>query len=241
MIRFKIFKKFPDLIYKLSTKQQGSMKVTKNSKENKLVLKNRQGFLSRFSLREHFIVKAKLDHSGLVKVVNQKSCGKWIKNIDGLICGNKNLYLSLTVADCFPVFFFDPEKKIIGLAHASWRAISRDLIARMVGAMKNRFFCLPKNILVGIGPGIRKCHFEVQKDVASKFSQNFLIKRKKRLFIDLPLAIKTELIKNGLLPQNIEELKECTYCLRNKYFSYRREKPRELKVMMVIIGLKKEN
>lgn len=175
MIRFKIFEKFPDLIYGLSTKQQGSMKVTENLKENKLVLKNRHDFLLKFGLREYFIVKAKLDHSGLVKVVDQKSRGKWIKNVDGLICREKNLYLSLTVADCFPVFFFDPEKKVIGLAHASWRAISRDLIDRMIGIMKNKFFCLPENILAGIGPGIRKCHFEVQKDVASKFSQKTLI------------------------------------------------------------------
>lgn len=136
------------------------------------------------------------------------------------------------------------------MAHASWRAIIRSIIRRVIEIMKNKFGSQEKDILVGVGPKICSCHFEVQEDVATKFSQKVLIKRKNRLFIDLPLAIKLEVIKNGIRPKNIEEIKECTYCLKNKYFFFRRaahlgeprfwqEKPKELKAMMALIGVKK--
>lgn len=188
------------------------------------------------------VVWAQLNHQGKVKIATFKNQGQWIKNVDGLITKEKDLYLSLTVADCFPVFFFEPKKEVVALAHASWRTITRGLIIQIIKIMKNRFSCQSKNILIGIGPGIRTCHFEVKENLAKKFLKRFgqkvLMKRKNRFFIDLPLAIKLEAIKNGVLPKNIEDIKDCTYCLKNKYFSRRREKLKELKAMMVLMGVK---
>jgi YfiH family protein len=242
MIQFKIFKNFPHLVYGVSTKRDGSMRLIKQKEKNKRALKNRQKFLSLFNLKIKDTVWASLDHQGKVKIVTSKNRGQRIKNVDGLITKEKNLFLSLTVADCFPVFFFDQKKEIVGLAHASWRAIIKGLITRMIKIMKNKFLSQGKDILIGIGPGIRSCHFEVKEDVAkkflSRFSKKVLIKRKNRLFIDLPMAIKLEAFKNGILRKNIEEIKECTYCLKNKYFSYRRDKPRPMKTMMAFIGLR---
>lgn len=60
------------------------------------------------------------------------------------------------------------------------------------------------------------------------------------MFINLPLVVKLQALKNGILARNIEEMKKCTYCLKNKYFSYRRDKLKEIKTMMAIIGLKSE-
>lgn len=240
MIHFQIFKKFPQVIYGLSTRKDSSMKL--NSQKDKKALRNRQKFLSLFNLKIKNLVWANLDHQGKVKVISLKDRGKWIKNTDGLITAQKNLYLALTVADCFPVFFFEPKREVVALAHASWRAIVNGVISRTIQRMKNKFGCQRKNILMGIGPGIRACHFEIQKDVAkkfiSKFFQKVLIKRKNQLFIDLPMAIKLEARKNGVLAKNIEEKKECTYCLKDKYFSFRRDQPKKLKTMMALIGLK---
>jgi len=242
MIQLRIFKKFPNLIYGLSTKRDGSMRLIKQKEKDKKAFKNRQKFLSLFNLKTKDMVWAFLDHQGRVKIATSKNRGQWIKNVDGLITKEKNLFLSLTAADCFPVFFFDQKKEITGLAHASWRAIIKGLITRMIKIMKNKFLSQAKDVLIGIGPGIRSCHFEVKEDVAkkflSRFSKKVLIKRKNRLFIDLPMAIKLEAVKNGILAKNIEEIKECTYCLKNKYFSYRRDKPKQMKTMMALIGLR---
>lgn len=243
MLSFRIFKNFPSLIYGLSTKKHGSMKLFGQKEKDKKALENRQKFLSFFNLKIKDVVWAQLDHQGRVKIVTKNCRGQWVKNVDGLISQEKNLFLSLTVADCFPVFFFEPKKEVIALVHASWRAIIKGVITKTIRMIK-KAGSKPTDILIGIGPGIRVCHFEVKEEVVKKFlfqfSQKVLSKRKNRLFIDLPLAIKLEAIKNGILAKNIEEIKECTYCLRNKYFSRRREKLKELRTMLAVVGLRED-
>ncbi len=109
MIHFWIFKKFPQIIYGLSTRKDGSMKLTGQKEKDEKALKNRQKFLSLFNLKIKDVVWAQSDHQGRVKIVTLKNRGQLIKNVDGLISKDKNLYLSLTVADCFPFFFFEPK------------------------------------------------------------------------------------------------------------------------------------
>ena len=40
---------------------------------------------------------------------------------DGVITNVPEVLLTTVHADCLPVYFFDPEKKAIGLVHAGWR------------------------------------------------------------------------------------------------------------------------
>ena len=34
---------------------------------------------------------------------------------------NKNLSIGVLTADCVPILFYDPNKKIIGCAHSGWK------------------------------------------------------------------------------------------------------------------------
>ena len=97
----------------------------------------------------------------------------------------------------------------------------------------------PGCILAGIGPGIQSCHFEIKPDILNYFSNypEAEIRTNDKIFIDLPAVIKKQLIENGLKPENIEKCKDCTYNLPQKYFSYRRDKPKETQTMLAYIGL----
>lgn len=119
MIKFKIFKKFPHLIYGLSKRKHGSMKFFSDQK-NRIIGQNRKKFFKIFRLKENQVIRTGLIHGNRVKIVSLKCRGKLIKNTDGLIAKEKNIFLSLTVADCFPVFIFNPQKEIIALVHAGW-------------------------------------------------------------------------------------------------------------------------
>src|SRR3989344_5286726 len=88
-----------------------------------------------------------------------------------------------------------------------------------------------KNLLAGIGPGIRECHFEVQEDIARLFGT-------KERFVNLGSIIQKQLIELGIKKSNIEDSGECTYCLDQKYFSYRRDKPAQVEAMIAYIGRK---
>lgn len=239
---FLIFNKFPNLLVSLSKKQDGSMKLTGEKKFDKKIIQNQKNFLKKLKININSLVRTKLAHKEKVKIVNKKHKGKIIPQTDGLLTKEKNLFLSITVADCLPIFLYDPQKEIVGLVHCSWRNLAKNILFKTVIKLKKNLKSQPKDILVGIGPGISQCHFEIGEDVALKFKsfypKEIFLKKDKKIFLNLKEIAKIQLLRAGIKKENIEINPECTFCLKNKYFSWRREKPKILKAMMAVIGLK---
>lgn len=196
---------------------------------------NRRRFLASIDINPNLTVSADLTHSNAIAVANQNSGGKTFEKTDALMTNQQGLFLTLTVADCFPVYFFDTKQNIIGLAHCGWRGTVAGLAAKMVSKMKTN----PKNILVGIGPGIHSCHFEIQKDILPQFKvyPEAVTYREGKIFASLVKIISSQLKGAGVPLKNIESLGECTACFPGKYFSYRRDKPKNIEAMLAFIGL----
>ncbi len=238
---FKIFKDYPNLTYTVSEKKDGTMKLSGNFKNNRKVVKNRERFLRKFGIEDRLTIKADLVHGSNVEFVSIKESGKIIDKTDGLITADKNLFLTITVADCLPIFLYDPEKEIIGLIHGGWRNLAKNILAVAVGKMVKNFGSLPEDILIGIGPGISQCHFEVKNDVLAEFKpylKEVLLKKEGKSFLDLKKIARIQLINPGIKEENIEISPECTFCLPEKYFSFRREKPKQAQTMIAVIGRK---
>jgi len=230
-MRFDIFGGYPNLKYGLSEKQDGSMKVFANG-DNK---GNRQKYFTDHQINN--IVAAELVHGNFVYSANVNDAGKIIPNTDALATGQSNLFLSITVADCFPVYLFDPKTKIIALAHAGWRGIAAGIVKNTLDEMV-KIGGSPADFLCAIGLGIQQHHFEVRDDIIDKFSKYPLrIKHGGKAMIDLPGIIKDQLLDFGLIDGNIEVSGECTYCLKDKYFSYRRDHPKNIEAMAAYIGM----
>lgn len=215
---FEIFGKRP-LIVALSEKKDGTMRS---------VEKNRQKFLGKLGVDVNSVIRADLVQGNNVKVVSSQEAGKIIERTDGLLTADKNLFLTITVADCLPIFIYDPEKGVVGLIHGGWRNLAKNILTK---AVEN----LSKSTLVGIGPGISQCHFEVKEDVLIEFKP-YLKHTQRDNFLDLKKIAKIQLIHSGLKEKNIEISPECTFCLKDKYFSFRRDKFREVKTMLAVIG-----
>lgn len=229
---FKIFQKYSNIILAISEKEDGAMKLSDE---------NRRRFFKKFGIKDNLAVRADLVNGNAVGIVSNQQSGKIIKKTDGLITADKNLFLTITVADCLPVFVYDPKKEIIGLVHAGWRNLAGNILEKTIEKMSENFGSLPKDILVGIGPGISQCHFEVKEDVLKKFKhyfKNALIKRDDRVFLDLKKIAKIQLINSGIKEENIEISPECTFCLPEKYFSFRRDRPKTPQTMIAVIGIK---
>ena len=105
----------------------------------------------------------------------------------------------------------------------------------MIAAMKSK----PENVLAGIGPGIQKCHFEIKKDVLSNFKRypSSIIFKNEKIYINLSKIIKDQLVKNGINRKNIELSTVCTFCNKSDYFSFRRDKPKNVSTMLAYIVL----
>lgn len=227
---FKIFKNYPGLKIGLSQKTDGPMEMS--GTEN---YTNREKFLAKNAGLLKQAVSAKLTHSENVAVVGARDSGTTIPNTDGLVSKDGGVVLTVTVADCYPIYFFTPNENTVGLAHSGWRGSVSNLILNTVNAIS----APPGNLLVGVGPGIGPCHFEVQADTLEKFKDfpGTIIKRGRKTFVDLPKVIYTQLIKAGIKPENIEFSGQCTFCENEKYYSYRRDKPQKIEAMLAYIGL----
>ena len=70
------------------------------------------------------------------------------------------------------------------------------------------------------------------------YLEDALLNKNGKLFLDLKKIAKIQLINLGVKEKNIEISPECTFCLPDKYFSHRRDKFKEIKTMMAVIGQK---
>ncbi|KPJ54567.1 hypothetical protein AMJ47_04120 [Parcubacteria bacterium DG_72] len=218
---FKVFEKYPNLVIGFSEKKNGPMKFS---------LKNRERFFNKLGIDKSLVVRADLVHKNKVALVSKKEAGCLIKKTDALITKQKNVFLTITTADCLPIFIYNPKKEIIALVHAGWKNLAS-------GILKNTIKKTGKNVVVGIGPGISQCHFKVGQDVLNYFKP-YLEYSLKGCFLDLKKIAKLQLIDLGVKKENIETNPECTFCLKDKYFSHRRQGLKNLKTMIAVVGKK---
>ena len=92
-----------------------------------------------------------------------------IDDCDGMVTDLPDVALTSTHGDCIPLYAFDPEKRVIGLAHAGWRGTVDGIAASLALTMIKAYGCDPLDIHTVVGPGIGRCCFEVSEDVAREF------------------------------------------------------------------------
>ena len=100
------------------------------------------------------------------KITNNKMYG------DGFITKKNDIALGILTADCAPILFYDPEKKIIGAAHAGWKGAYKNISKKILDDMKTWGSNIV-NIIAVIGPCIRYKNYEVKSDFKKKFLKKY--------------------------------------------------------------------
>jgi YfiH family protein len=88
---------------------------------------------------------------------------------DIVITGERKVAIAVQAADCVPLLFADPTKKVVAAAHAGWRGMAAGVPRVTVEAMSNTFGCRPADLIVAAGPSIGACCYEVGPDVRQAF------------------------------------------------------------------------
>ena len=239
-ISFSNFNKFPNLLIALSLREDKNMKVYYEFGKDDRALINRERFLNKLGLSEKNVIGVKSVNGDNIEIVTKEDRGNFIHNTDGLITNDKNVYLSITIADCLPIVIFDPQKEVISLIHSGWKGLEKKITKKTIKKMEENFDVNSKELIVGIGPGIGVCHFEVKEDFPAKFKSfpEAIIKKDGKSYVDLKLIAKRQLEEAGIKPENIDVSSVCTYCQADTYFSYRKDKSEPLQAMMIIAGMK---
>ncbi len=218
----------------ISKKRDGQMILREDGEG----LKNRIKHFSNIGIDIDAVVSANIVHNNNVEVVFTENAGEIIKKTDGLVTNVKNLFLTITISDCVPIFIYDENKKVVGIAHAGWKSIVKNIVTNLVQKLKNQYNSDTKDLKVYIGSHIKKCHFEIKEDVLNKFREypEFIIKKDNKIFVDLEKIIEKQFIYSGLNIDNIKIDPSCTYC-NKEYFSFRRDKPQKPVSQIAYIGL----
>jgi len=220
-MQFRIFER-ENIIQGISDVSFGSMKGRKGDKRAIKFLKS-----LGYNTNTKSLVWAEQVFGSKVHICRKKDSGKTIKKIDGLISNVKNQILVICSADCVPVLLFDPKNEVVAALHGSRESLIKGIVKKAIRMMVLNFHSNPEEILVGLGPHIRKCHYWLKEKThqnlrPTKFKKYF-ISKKEKIYFDLTKLAFDDLLKSGIKRKNIEDCKICTFCSSEKYFSHRKK------------------
>jgi len=84
---------------------------------------------------------------------------------DGIATKSTTYVLGVQGADCPSLFLYDPDNRVIGLAHSGWKPTVRGVVKNTIGAMK-RLGASPASMRAFISPGVGDYFNEFQFDEA---------------------------------------------------------------------------
>ena len=134
------------------------------------VLENHRRFAGALEYDETKLVFSDQVHLTRFHKVTQKDCGKGIiresdiRQIDGLVTNEPGVPIITFYADCVPLFFYDPVRKVIAMAHSGWRGTVERIGAKMTAYMEEEFGCRAADILCEItllDAGIQREHIDM--------------------------------------------------------------------------------
>jgi polyphenol oxidase len=197
------------------------------------VVANRRRYFSKLNLDLSDAAAADQVHGTNIVIATIASAGRGMEDsgsrfpaTDGLITNQPGLILTTLHADCAPVFYTDPVRRSIGLAHCGWRGILAGLPGLMLKKLTTMYGSRAQDIRAAVGPAISADYYEISPDLANTFATRFgnevIIQRQGRIHLSLFAAITKDLLESGANPNGLPIPLPCTFSDPN-YFSYRRD------------------
>jgi len=144
-------------------------------------------------------VQAEQTHGNRVVAVEASRTSR-VPEVDALATSVVGLPLVVRVADCGPVFFYDPVKRAVAIAHSGRKGTEGNIVGATVACLRENFGSEPGDLVVQLGPCIRPPHYEV----------------------DFAAEIGRQARAAGV--KNFNDGGVCTACDLQRYYSYRAEK-----------------
>jgi polyphenol oxidase len=194
---------------------------------------NRSLLTRAFDIPQESLVTVRQVHGNNILVIdepNEDFSHFLTVESDAIITNQPNVMIGVCVADCVPILLLDPEKRVIAAVHAGWQGTASELVSKTVSGMKSMFGSRPDAIQAAIGPCIGKCCYEVDLPVRQAFNQSSLdwesVAEKSgdgKWNLDLSSANRQLLIQSGLAAESIQVSEICVCCVKESFFSYRRD------------------
>ncbi len=99
--------------------------------------------------------------SGVAAVTGESVAASPVRGVDALATGAPGLCLSIYVADCAAIYFADPRRRVIALAHSGRKGTELNIVGETIALMADRFGSVPANLTIAVSPCIRPPYYEV--------------------------------------------------------------------------------
>jgi polyphenol oxidase len=149
------------------------------------------------------------------------------------------LALTVSVADCAPVFLVDARRRAIGLVHAGWKGVAGGILEAAVRAMRAAYHSSTEDLRVHLGPSICESCYEVGPEVHAAVwpARDVPVGA---ACIDLRLALVARAEALGIPLTQLTRSGHCTRCAAGSdqpsrpFFSHRAGEPgRQLGVLAI--------
>ncbi len=106
------------------------------------------------------MIEAEQPHGNGVSVVDAGDEEQVMVGVDALATFAPGVVLAIRAADCGPVFFHDPVRKAVAIAHSGRKGTEHDIVGETMRTLVASG-CRAGDIRVFLGPCIRPPHYEV--------------------------------------------------------------------------------
>ena len=246
-IKFKALEKYSDKLNHMITLRHGGVSpfpmdslnfraVGTDTKEN--VLQNLEKVCDILDIKTSDVYKAKQSHTDKILIIDENNKENYsfetfsTDEYDGYITSDKNVATLVTTADCNMIIIYDPVKNVYANVHSGWKGTVQKIYLNAVKILNEKFGSNLDDLVVCIGPSIRKCCFSSEEkefkekflDAFSNINEEEYISYEeggRRFHIDQIYIIKKDLILSGVRDENIHIANICTKCNTDDFFSFR--------------------
>lgn len=142
---------------------------------------------------------------------------------DALITDSIGVALMIMSADCVPIILYDPVRHVAAVVHAGREGAFKNIIARTIETMRERFTCKPSELIAALGPSIGVCCYEVGLEHIQRAKElgygAMTQEREGKQFLHVSAIVTAQLRSCGV--ERIEEIGLCSACHSDTLFSYR--------------------
>jgi len=188
--------------------------------------------LLRFRGLPSHAARAEQIHDRRVVIVPKLRKSVTVAQADGLLTDASGQPLAIFTADCVPIFLTAGQERVVGLLHAGWRGVQRNILQAAIRRIRKTWGIRASEVEIWAGPSIGPCCFKVRWDVARFFPQ---ARRRAggQWTVDLVAAIKAQAGRLGAHWGSQKPANGCT--MHNKrYFSYRRDQTTKRQVSIIM-------
>ncbi len=209
-----------------------------------LVERDAQWLASRAGVARERLILPRQTHSarvervdGALLALDAAARREKLYGVDALVTDCPGVCVGVSTADCVPVLFYDPVRRVAAAAHAGWRGTVSRIVQRTLEKMVGCCGTRPSDVRCVIGPSISAEAFEVGDEVVEAFARagfdtaRLVSERpamrtdeagKRKPHIDLWAANAALLEEAGVLLGHIQVAGVCTYTHSDDFFSARR-------------------